>query len=209
MARLATTSGGRWPKGGQLREASWGRGRTGSIGYLGGDGSRAQLMGHQTEEESPGQGTTLLRRLGLALILLCLIQFLLGMELNLLVSIPRRHPGSSGPDYLVRAYQSVLWGLSHGVVLASHAGLGISILLLSLWLALAAFRAPDRRLRWVSALGFLAVLAAGWGGAFFLSYDQNLSSMIMAVGFAVAVLCFSWVIFRAGAVAPREAVPGA
>jgi hypothetical protein len=152
------------------------------------------------------RGTRGLRRLSLALVFLCLSQFLLGMQINLFISIPRSHPGSSGSDYLVRAYQSVLWALSHGVVLASHAGLGILILLLALWLALAAFRAPGAGLRWVSVLGLLAVLAAGFNGASYLSYHQDYSSMIMAAGFAVAVLCFSWVIYRAGA--PRGAVLG-
>jgi len=145
-----------------------------------------------------------LRRLGLTLIFLCLVQYLLGMQLNLFVSIPTSHPGSSGSDYFVRAFQSVLWGLSphRSTVLASHAGLGILILLLSLWLALATFRAPGAGLRVISTLGLLAVLAAGFNGASFLAYHQAISSMIMAASFAVALFCFSGVVFRAGAKVP-------
>lgn len=157
------------------------------------------------------KGTRGLRRLSLALIFLCLVQYLLGMQLNLFVSIPKNHPGSSGSDYFERAFQSVLWGLSphRSTVLASHVGLGILILLLSLWLAVAAFWAPSPGLRWISTLGLLAVLAAGFNGASFLSYHQAISSMIMAASFAVAVFCFSWVIFRAGAGAPKGAHSGA
>jgi hypothetical protein len=152
---------------------------------------------------------TELRRLGMALVLLCLIQYLLGMLLNLYVAIPKSHPGTSGPDYFSRAYQSVLWGLSHGGLLAAHAGLGILILLAALRLARATFRAPSRGLRAISVLGLLAVLAAGFNGASFLSYHQDLSSMIMAASFAVAVFCFSWVVFRATAKAPQAAVSSA
>lgn len=152
---------------------------------------------------------TELRRLGMALVFLCLVQYLLGMLLNLYVSIPRHHPGSSGTDYFSRAYQSVLWGLSHGGLLAAHAGLGILILLASLRLVLAAFQAPSRGLRALAVLGLLAVLAAGFNGASFLSYHQDLSSMIMAASFAVALFCFSWVVFRAATKAPQAAVSSA
>jgi len=152
-----------------------------------------------------------LRRLGMVLVFLCLVQYLLGMLLNLYVAIPRHHPGTSGSDYFERAFQSVLWGHSphRSTVLASHVGLGILIVLLSLGLALAAFRAAGRGLRWVSTLGLLAVVAAGFNGASFLSYYKNLSSMIMAAAFAVAVFCFSWVIFRAGAKPPKASVSNA
>ncbi len=146
-----------------------------------------------------------LRRLGMVLVLLCLVQYLLGMLLNLYVALPRRHPGSSGSDYFLRAFQSVLWGLSHGNLLAAHAGLGLLIFLAALRLVLAAFRAPGQGLRAISVLGLLAVLAAGFNGASFLSYHHDLSSMIMAASFAVAVFCFSWVVFRAISRAPRAA----
>jgi hypothetical protein len=145
---------------------------------------------------------TELRRLGMALVGLCLVEYLLGMLLNLYVAIPRQHPGSSGPDYFQRAFQSVLWGISHGGLLAFHVGLGLLILLGSLRLALAAFQAPKAGLRAIAVLGLLAVVAAGFNGASFLSYHQDLSSMIMAASLAVAVFCFSWVTFRATAPAP-------
>ncbi|MGA7173693.1 MAG: hypothetical protein WCB86_02020 [Candidatus Dormiibacterota bacterium] len=150
-----------------------------------------------------------LRRLGLGLVWLCLIQYLLGMQLNLFVAIPRHHPGSSGSDYFSRALQSVLWGISHGGLLAFHVGLGIVLLLGSLRLALAAFQAPPRGLRAIAVLGVLAVLAASFNGASFLSYHEDLSSMIMASSFAVAVFCFSWVVFRATTTVPQGAVASA
>lgn len=161
------------------------------------------------EDRAPRR-THELGRLGMALVLLCLIQYLLGMGLNLYVSVPRHHPGSSGGDFFLRAWQSVLWGLAHGTLLATHAGLGILILLGSLRLLLAAFRAPAAGgLRWMSLLGLLAVVGAGFNGAAFLSYHLDLSSMIMAAGLALAVFCFSWVAFQAGSNPKAEAAPGA
>jgi hypothetical protein len=138
-----------------------------------------------------------LRRLGLGLVGLCVVEYLLGMLLNLFVAIPHHHPGSAGSEYFGRAWQSLLWGISHGGLLAAHLSLGILILLGSLTLAALAFRVPNSGLRSVTVLGVLAVVAAGFNGASFLSYGQNVSSMVMAAGLAVALLCFSWVIFRA------------
>lgn len=136
------------------------------------------------------------RRLSLVLIGLCLIQFLLGMVLNLFVAITRHHPGARGSDYFGRAFQSVLWAVSHGGFLAFHVGLGLLLFLASLRLAAAVFGVPGSGVRTVGVLGAVSVLAAGINGASFLNFNEDFSSMIMASLFAVAVFCFSWVLFR-------------
>jgi len=44
----------------------------------------------------------------------------------------------------------------------------------------------------VSAVfAFIGVLAAGFNGGSFLNYNQDFSSMLMAAGFAVAVVAYS------------------
>lgn len=146
-----------------------------------------------------GRPASEVRRLALVLIGACLIQFLLGMVLNLFVVITRHHPGTSGSDFFSRAFQSVVWGISHGGFLAFHVGLGILIFITSLRLAVAVFQVPQARVRTVGVLGAVSVLAAGFNGASFLSFNENFSSMIMASLFAVAVFCFSWVLFRVSA----------
>lgn len=136
-----------------------------------------------------------LRRLSFALVVLCLAEFVLGMLLNLFVSIPQHHLGTSGSDYFLRAVQSLHWGLSHGNLLAAHAGLGLPIFLVSLRLVQVTFQQPSKGLRWVALLGLLAVVAAGFNGASFLSYHRELNSMLMSSSFALAVLCFCSVIY--------------
>ncbi|MGA7173213.1 MAG: hypothetical protein WB020_06505 [Candidatus Dormiibacterota bacterium] len=144
-------------------------------------------------------GVTTIRRLSLLLIVLCLFQYLLGMALNLFVMISRNHPGSSGNDDLARSFQSVVWGISHGGFLAFHAGLGIVLVLGSIRFAVATFYSPEIRVRTVGTVAALAVLAAAFNGASFLNYNDDASSMIMAVFLAVALLCFAWTLFRASA----------
>jgi hypothetical protein len=36
----------------------------------------------------------------------------------------------------------------------------------------------------------MAIIFAGFNGASFLKYNLNISSMLMSVGFAVAVVCY-------------------
>ena len=44
----------------------------------------------------------------------------------------------------------------------------------------------------VSAIfGFIGVLGAGFNGGSFLNYHQDFSSMLMATGFAIAVVAYS------------------
>ena len=42
-----------------------------------------------------------------------------------------------------------------------------------------------------SAFGFIGILGAGFNGGSFLNYHQDFSSMIMATGFAIAVVAYS------------------
>ncbi|HUY08922.1 MAG TPA: hypothetical protein VMW80_05665 [Candidatus Dormibacteraeota bacterium] len=152
-----------------------------------------------SQPQRSGSGLSRIRRLSLLLIVLCLIQYLLGMALTLFVVITRNHPGSSGDDYLARSFRSVVWGIGHGGFLALHVGLGIVLVLGSIRFAVATFYAPQIRVRTVGTLAAVAVLAAAFNGASFLNYNDDASSMIMAVFFAIAVLCFAWALFRASA----------
>jgi hypothetical protein len=50
-------------------------------------------------------------------IVLLLVQFLLGMAVNLFVTIPTNHPGSQPPEYFGGVVQSVTWAVLQGPLL--------------------------------------------------------------------------------------------
>src|SRR5260370_166718 len=77
----------------------------------------------------------------LGTLILLIIQFLLGMALNLFVTIPTNHPGANPPEYFGGVVQSVTWAILHGhVLLIIHASLGLLLVLNALGLLLAAIR---------------------------------------------------------------------
>ena len=124
--------------------------------------------------------------LGSAIFLI--IQFLLGMAVNLFVTIPREHPGANPPEYFTGVAQSVTWAILHGhVLLIVHASLGLLLVVNSAGLLITAIRMRARNLITVSAFGAFGVLAAGFNGGSYLNYHEDFSSMLMATFFAVAV----------------------
>jgi hypothetical protein len=47
----------------------------------------------------------------LAALIALVIQFLLGMAVNLFVTVPKNHPGSNPPEYFTGVVQSVTWAI--------------------------------------------------------------------------------------------------
>ena len=128
-----------------------------------------------------------------------IVQFLLGIAVNLFVTIPTSHPGANPPEYFGGVVQSVTWAILHGhVLLQIHAVLGLLLVLNALGLLLAAIRSRMRDLIWVTSLGLFGVLAAGFNGGSFLNYNQDFSSMIMATFFAWAVIAYMVGLFLTG-----------
>lgn len=67
--------------------------------------------------------------LGFALGML-LIQFLLGMAVNLFVTVPSNHPGANPPEYFGGVVSSVTWAiLRGGLWLTLHAAWGLILVL--------------------------------------------------------------------------------
>jgi len=127
----------------------------------------------------------------LGTLMFLIVQFLLGMAVNLFVTIPTNHPGANPPEYFGGVAQSVTWAILHGhVLLQIHAVLGLLLVLNALGLLLAAIRARARDLITVTSFGLFGVLAAGFNGGSFLNYNQDFSSMIMAAGFAAAMISY-------------------
>lgn len=120
------------------------------------------------------------------------IQFLLGMGVNLFVKIPTDHPGSNPPEYFSGVAQSVTWAILHGhILLAIHAGFGLVIVLAALGTLVQAIRIRGRGIVISAVVGFIGVLGAGFNGGSFLNYHEDVSSMLMATGFAIAVAAYA------------------
>jgi hypothetical protein len=142
--------------------------------------------------------------LGLALGML-IIQFLLGMAVNLFVTIPANHPGANPPEYFSGVATSVSWALLRGgLLLALHGAWGLILVVAALGTMVQAIRLGGGGRITLAVLGFIGVLAAGFNGGSFLNYHQDFSSMLMAVGFALAMSAYIALVFgsRSTRVAP-------
>jgi hypothetical protein len=130
------------------------------------------------------------RTLGIALAML-IVLFLLGTTVNLFVKIPGDHPGANPPEYFSGVVTSVSWAILHGGLwLALHAALGLVLVLAALGTLVQAIRLGGGGRITLAALGVIGVVGAGFNGGSFLNYHEDFSSMLMAVGFALAMSAY-------------------
>ena len=128
------------------------------------------------------------------LLVALLVQFSIGMYVNLFAVIPLNHPGHGASDFFAGSYHSVAWAETspHApLILAFHGGLGLLLVVGSLWLAVLAVRGRRTGFVWAGVLGALCIIGAGFNGASFLNYNKDANSYVMALLFAAAVLCYS------------------
>jgi len=126
-----------------------------------------------------------------ALVML-IAQFMLGMAVNLFVKIPTNHPGSNPPEYFSGVAQSVTWAILHGnVLVAVHAGFGLVLVIAAVGTLVQAIGNRRRGIVLSAVFGFIGVLGAGFNGGSYLNYHEDFSSMLMATGFAIAVVAYS------------------
>lgn len=149
-----------------------------------------------TARGSDARGTTSPRLHGLTIAILFLLaaQFLLGMAVNLFVTIPTNHPGFHPPEYFSGVFQSVRWAITSPtspLLLLLHASLGLLLVVLALVLLVSAIVRRSRSWIVVSIIGLIGVLGAGFNGGSFLNYNEDFSSMLMAVGFILAMVTYS------------------
>ncbi|HLX57194.1 MAG TPA: hypothetical protein VKR83_09240 [Ktedonobacteraceae bacterium] len=134
----------------------------------------------------------MLRTITVVILLLLAIQFLIGMLVNLFVTIPNSHPGTKAAEYFSGVVQGDVWALTHGQLpLVLHVITGILLFLgasIVIGLAIA-----SRRRAWIvtAVLGWLGIVTAGFNGASFLNYGENFSSLLMAIGFLLAVIPYA------------------
>ena len=122
---------------------------------------------------------------------LLLIQYLLGMVVNVYVVLPGRHPGAGAGDYFTGAVSGLAWVISDGPGwAAAHAAFGLALALAALASITLARRQDGRLAVTLSVLGALAIVGAGFNGVSFLDYGHAFSSMIMAGLWALALACY-------------------
>jgi hypothetical protein len=144
-----------------------------------------------------GQASTqaIVRRMAFGAILLILVQAGIGVAVNLYVTVPARHPGAHPSDYLSGSFHSVVWAIAHGpVALAVHTALGLALALMVISIAVRAVGLRRTITAW-SVLGGLLVIGAGFNGASFLDFNNNVSSLIMALLAFAAVGCYAVTLF--------------
>lgn len=151
-----------------------------------------------TQTTSPGVITTKktpssLRVIDAILLVLLGAQFLFGMLINLFVTVPPVHPGVNPSNYFVGVAQAVAWALFNAQwQLLIHVVLGLLLFLLSIVLLVLAI--VSRRGAWItiSILGLIGIMGAGFNGASFMNYGGlGISSLLMAVGFLLAAICYT------------------
>jgi len=120
----------------------------------------------------------------------------LGIFVNLFVTIPRHHSGSSPSDYFSGSYHSVAWAISHGAIaLVIHAVLGLALAIMVIGIVVRSLILGRRDLATWSILGALFTIGAGFNGASFLDYEKNVSSFLMTVLALASILCFVVVLY--------------
>ena len=92
--------------------------------------------------------------------------------------------------------------------LATHAGLGLLLVVGSVWLAVLAIRSRRRAVIWAAVLGALFILGAGFNGGSFLDYNKDVNSYLMALLFAAAVVCYTVILALSGGADRRSLSSG-
>mgnify|MGYP007135457374 CR=1 FL=1 len=132
-------------------------------------------------------GPASLRRDCLVTLVALVLQFALGMVLNLFVPVP---PADAHASFIAEIRTAPLF-------LTLHAVLGTIVICAACVLVLAALRARDRLMIAFAATGLAAVIGAFASGELFVRDGQNGASLTMALLTGVAVVAYASGIARA------------
>jgi hypothetical protein len=129
-----------------------------------------------------------LRGASMGAAVMLVIQFGLGVGVNLYVTLPAAGRGG----------RSVGDAFSSGALLALHAAFGLLLVLTAVSLLVRAIAARHRPVIVTSAVGLLAIIAAAASGASFVNDSANGASLGMALATGVAMLCYLASLFILG-----------
>ena len=137
------------------------------------------------------QGALALRRMTLLVAALVVAQTAIGMVVNLYVTVPAHHSGAHPANYVTGSLQSVAWALGHGAAaLAIHATLGLALVAIAVWVAVRAVRLRPGWVGFTAVLGALLAIGAGFNGASFLDFNNDISSLLMALLALGSLSCY-------------------
>ncbi len=144
-----------------------------------------------------------LRKNSLAISVMLLAQYGLGMGVNLYARVPRADQGRGLTVAVGRALSNP------PAVLAIHAALGLLLLVAAVSVLSRAILARHRWAVAASAAGLLSIIGAAFSGASFADRGHPGASMAMAVLTGVALLCYLLNLFALGTSlsAPRDHRP--
>ena len=132
------------------------------------------------------------RRTALGMGIAVVVQYALGIWVNLYVTVPARDQGGGFFAAIGRA-------LANGpVALGIHAGLGLVLVLGSITLVVRSVLSRNRALIVLSSLFLLAVLGAASSGASFVDSGSDSASASMAMLTGVALICSLLTLFVLG-----------
>ncbi len=135
----------------------------------------------RTVRQVTSSGPARLRRSSLAVLVLIVAEYLIGMYVSLYVTVPKADHGAA----LGRA-------ISAGpAILSIHAAVGLLLTVGALRVLVQAIRARHRGVTALAAAGVLALAFASVAGASFTSTGDTADSMAMAVMTGIALLCYA------------------
>ncbi|MGH3202775.1 MAG: hypothetical protein ACRDOA_06275 [Streptosporangiaceae bacterium] len=129
-----------------------------------------------------------LRRASLAALVLLLIQYGIGIGVNLYVTVPAADQG-----------HTIGSAIANGPgALTVHIVLGLLLILAAAYLIVQAIMARHRGVVVTSVIGLLALIGAAEQGAAFVDKGHASASMTMAILTAVALLCYGTSLYLLG-----------
>ncbi|MGH6657507.1 MAG: hypothetical protein ACRDVE_20170 [Actinocrinis sp.] len=138
-------------------------------------------------------GIDRMRRASLGALVALLIEYGLGIGVNLFVNVPDADQGSGMGAAFGKA-------MSNGpAALAVHAGIGLLLIINAVVVLVQALMSRTRLAAVISAVAFLCVLGAAFSGATFVDKGQDSASMTMAALTGVALFCYALNLYTLGA----------
>lgn len=140
--------------------------------------------------DAPARTGLGLRPNALALVVMLLIQYVLGMWVNLFAALPKPDQGKG----ILAGFGAAVANGPAGLTL--HALLGIALLLGAIVLVARAVLARQVPAAVLAAVALIAIVSAWMSGARFVGHTADGTSFAMAAATAVALLCYTVVLFR-------------
>lgn len=128
---------------------------------------------------------------GMLMLGFLVIQFVIGMTLDIFIKLPNSHPGTTG-SFLSRSLHGYAWAITNGggVALTIHVAIATILVLGSI--ATLGFSIAAKRKAWIiaSSFGLVGVWLAFLNGLEFINTNVDKHSMAMAMAFMIAFVAY-------------------